>query len=126
MKNSYRKYMLKPDFIGSNRGGCQLSGSVLAGAGDSTFSPVSLWGAGRDRKVDYNRKLIRSKRCARAPGAHAPRVQVLTLLFSTRGACAPNQLFQILEDLGHFEDFGELAGPEPDPFDIQIFMNFHY
>lgn len=53
--------MLKPDFIGSNRGGCQLSGSVLAGAGDSTFNPVSLWGAGRDRKADYNRKLIRSK-----------------------------------------------------------------
>lgn len=100
MKNSYRKYMLKPDFIGSNRGGSLLCGSVLAGAGDSTFCPVVLWGAGRDRKQDYNRKLIRSKRCA------------------------PEKVFKILEDLGHFEDFGELFDPEFDSFDIQIFMKF--
>lgn len=68
--SSYK--LLKPDFIGSNRRGGRLDGSGLVGAGDSTFCPVVLRGAGRDRKEDYNRKLIRIKQVSPL-GAHAPR-----------------------------------------------------
>lgn len=48
-------------------------------------------------------------------------MQVLTFLFSTRGAC--NQLLQILKDLGHLEDFGELSDPIFYPLNIDIPVN---